>query len=328
MPTNSMTGARPVVWPNGEPEQFVDIDGQRFTYVEAGTDAPALLLVHGSTSDYRSWQHQVRPFAARFRTIAVSLRHCYPEQWDGIGDDFTVERHAEDLAAFIDRRRLGAIHVAGHSRGGCVALALALRRPELVRTLVLADPGALDGLLPDTSEGTRMARETAQMFAQLRANLANADHETAAREFVDALNGPGTWNRRTPEQRQLVLDKHRDRSRVRATTELHRARNRLTGHPGPVADRRAKSGPLCAASRCDAKRESARGTDCVDPRCRARNAPRQSRRVQYRRAGLPRAALTCPRCRWLCDVNRPRRLAARLACRMRRPCNFLPVRDS
>jgi len=206
MPTNSMTGARPVVWPNGEPEQFVDIDGQRFTYVEAGTDAPALLLVHGSTSDYRSWQHQVRPFAARFRTIAVSLRHCYPEQWDGIGDDFTVERHAEDLAAFIDRRRLGAIHVAGHSRGGCVALALALRRPELVRTLVLADPGGLDGLLPDTSEGTRMARETAQMFAQLRANLANADHETAAREFVDALNGPGTWNRRTPEQRQLVLD--------------------------------------------------------------------------------------------------------------------------
>jgi pimeloyl-ACP methyl ester carboxylesterase len=44
------------------------------------------------------------------------------------------------------------------------------------------------------------------MFAQLRANLANADQETAAREFVDALNGPGTWNRRTPEQRQLVLD--------------------------------------------------------------------------------------------------------------------------
>jgi len=206
MPTNSVTGARPVVWPNGEPEQFVDIDGQRFAYVEAGTDAPALLLVHGSTSDYRSWQHQVRPFAARFRTIAVSLRHCYPEQWDGIGDDFTVEQHAADLAAFIDRRRLGAIHVAGHSRGGCVALALALRRPELVRTLVLADPGGLDGLLPDTPEGARMARETAQMFAQLRANLANADHETAAREFVDALNGPGTWNRRTPEQRHLVLD--------------------------------------------------------------------------------------------------------------------------
>ena len=179
MPTNSMTGARPVVWPNGEPEQFVDIDGQRFAYVEAGTDAPALLLVHGSTSDYRSWQHQVRPFAARFRTVAISLRHCYPEQWDGIvktgrthlmdatpirlGQEFSgyasqvehaIER-VEDLAAFIDRRRLGAIHVAGHSRGGCVALALALRRPELVRTLVLADPGGLDGLLPTR----RKARE-------------------------------------------------------------------------------------------------------------------------------------------------------------------------
>ena len=51
---------------------------------------------------------------------------------------------------------------------------------------VLADPGGLDGLLPDTPEGARMARETAQMFAQLRANLANADHETAARVELEA----------------------------------------------------------------------------------------------------------------------------------------------
>jgi pimeloyl-ACP methyl ester carboxylesterase len=206
MTPDSVTGSGPVVWPNGEPERFIDIDGRRFAYVEAGTDAPAVLLVHGSTSDYRSWQHQVRPFAAHFRTIAVSLRHCYPERWNGIGDDFTVERHADDLAAFIDRRRLGAVHLVGHSRGGCVALVLALRRPDVVRSLLLADPGGLDGLLPNSPEGARMAQETAQMFAQLRANLANGDRETAAREFVDALNGPGTWSRRTPEQRQLVLD--------------------------------------------------------------------------------------------------------------------------
>jgi pimeloyl-ACP methyl ester carboxylesterase len=75
-----------------------------------------------------------------------------------------------------------------------------------VRTLVLADPGGLEALLPDTPEGAKMARETQQMFARLRQNLEEADAETAAREFAEALSGPGAWERRTPEQRQVMLD--------------------------------------------------------------------------------------------------------------------------
>jgi pimeloyl-ACP methyl ester carboxylesterase len=193
-------------WPTGERTQLIEVDGCRIAYVEAGAGSPAVLLVHGSTSDYRSWQHQVGPFAEHYRTIAVSLRHCYPECWNGLGDDFTVEQHAADLAAFIGGKRLGPVHLIGHSRGGAVALDLALRRPELIRTLVLLDPGALEALLPETPEGQEMARETAEMFARLQDDLEKGDVEIAARHFVDALGGPGTWSRRTQEQRQLVLD--------------------------------------------------------------------------------------------------------------------------
>jgi pimeloyl-ACP methyl ester carboxylesterase len=195
-----------VAWPSGERTQFFDVGGYAIAYVEAGTCAPPVLLVHGSTSDYRVWYRQLSAFAERFRTIAPSLRHCHPERWNGVGDDFTVEQHADDLAAFVRGRALGATHVVGHSRGGAVAIELALRAPQLVRTLVLADPGGLERLLPDTPEGLQMARQTAQMFARLRENLATRDEETAAREFVDTLGGEGTWSRRTPEQRRIVLD--------------------------------------------------------------------------------------------------------------------------
>ncbi len=192
-------------WPTGEPTRFVEVNRYPLAYVEAGT-GPALLLIHGSISDYRAWIHQLGVFSGSHRTIAVSLRHCFPEHWNGVGGDFTVEQHADDLAAFISVKEIGAVHVVGHSRGGAVAISLALRHPQFVRTLVLADPGGLESLLPDTPEGRHMAGETEQMFARLSRDLATGDAEAAAREFVDSLGGPGTWSRRSPEQRQILLD--------------------------------------------------------------------------------------------------------------------------
>jgi len=96
--------------------------------------------------------------------------------------------------------------VLGHSRGGAVALSLALRHTQHVRTLLLADPGGLDSLLPETPEGRAMAAQTAAMFARLRERLATGDAIGAARGFVEELNGPGAWERRTDAQRQIMLD--------------------------------------------------------------------------------------------------------------------------
>jgi len=182
------------------------VNGYPLSYVEAGTQLPALLLVHGSINDYRSFEAQLSPLAQRGRTIAVSLRHAYPERWDGVGEDFTVEQHAADLAAFIDAQAQGPMHVLGHSRGGAVALELALAHPRAVRSLILADPGGLESLLPPSAEGEARARQSGEMFARLRENLAKGDELAALERFVDDLNGPGAWARRTAEQRQVMLD--------------------------------------------------------------------------------------------------------------------------
>jgi esterase len=184
---------------------YFDIDGYPLAYRELG-NGPPLVLIHGSVNDYRAWNAQLPAFAREHRTIAVSLRHCYPEHWDGIGGGFTVSRHANDVAALIQGLRLGRADIVGHSRGGAVAIQLALGRPELVRKLVLADPGGLEALLPDSAEGRAMARESAQMFARLRQDLVSKDVEAAARAFVEALGGQGAWERRAPEQRQVLLD--------------------------------------------------------------------------------------------------------------------------
>ncbi len=38
---------------------------------------------------------------------AVSLRHFYPERWNGEGEDFSLRQHASDLAAFIQGLHAG-----------------------------------------------------------------------------------------------------------------------------------------------------------------------------------------------------------------------------
>jgi len=181
------------------------VNGYRVAVRQAGR-GPALVLLHGSLNDLRAFDAQVDAFAASHRVVAASLRHCWPDAWDGRGGDFTVATHADDVAALIGMLDVAPAHVLGHSRGGAVAIDLALRHPDSVRSLVLADPGGLEALLPDTPEGRELAAQTTAMFARLTDDLAAGDAVAAARRFADALGGPGTWDRRTDAQRAIVLD--------------------------------------------------------------------------------------------------------------------------
>jgi len=69
-------------------------------YVEAGAGAP-MVLVHGTLSDYRYWGLQMAALGKVHRLIAVSLRHHYPERWDGVGSGDMAAEHIADLGAFI-----------------------------------------------------------------------------------------------------------------------------------------------------------------------------------------------------------------------------------
>jgi 3-oxoadipate enol-lactonase len=83
-----------------------------------------------------------RPLMDRLAEPAIALdaRGHGQSTWDGAA--FTIEDLAADAAAVIEERADGPVAVAGMSMGGCVAIALAGTRPELVSRLVLADTTA------------------------------------------------------------------------------------------------------------------------------------------------------------------------------------------
>ena len=193
------------VWPLPEGIKSFKVNGYPIAYRENGSGTP-LILVHGSLNDYRYWNAQIAVFGAQYRTIAVSLRHYFPEPWNGRGEDFSIQQHADDLAEFIRTLNLGRAHLLGHSRGGAVVLNVAARHPEVIRTLILVDTSGVEALLPDTPEARRLAAETQRLVDQLAADLKNGDREAALRAYVDGVAGPGRWEHIRPDDKSVLFD--------------------------------------------------------------------------------------------------------------------------
>jgi pimeloyl-ACP methyl ester carboxylesterase len=96
---------------------------------------PPLLIAHGLFGSGRNWGAIARRLAAGRQVLAVDMRNH--------GDSVRDPRHdypamADDLAAVIAAHG-GQADVLGHSMGGKAAMALALRHPDRVRRLIVAD---------------------------------------------------------------------------------------------------------------------------------------------------------------------------------------------
>lgn len=120
----------------------IEVNGTRLEYVEQGTGQP-LVLVHGGLNDLRSWKNQLQVFGSKYRAVAFSCRYHYPNEAMPDDADPSFDIMVEDLAAFLRALDLVPAHLVGASNGGFACLLLALRKPELVRTLVLVEPPVL-----------------------------------------------------------------------------------------------------------------------------------------------------------------------------------------
>jgi len=103
--------------------------------VEMGEGTP-LVLLHGLFGAARNWGGIQKRLATRHRVLAMDLRnHGESPRAEGMGHAAT----ARDVAETLRHRGIPRAAVLGHSLGGKVAMALALRHGEMVSRLVVAD---------------------------------------------------------------------------------------------------------------------------------------------------------------------------------------------
>ncbi|MFF5536498.1 alpha/beta fold hydrolase [Streptomyces cinerochromogenes] len=121
----------------------VTVNGVGLNVATAG-QGPAVLLLHGFPHTWRLWTEVIGPLARRYRVIAPDLR--------GFGDsDRPAEGYdagtlAADAEGLLEALGAGPAAVVGIDLGTPPAFLLAMRRPGLVRRLVLME--SLLGDLP------------------------------------------------------------------------------------------------------------------------------------------------------------------------------------
>lgn len=224
-----MSDAKPEL--PGFEERFAEVRGARVRYLVAG-EGETLVLVHGLGGSAANWL-ALAPLLLPGRRVLV------PELAGHGGSDplpaaASLNAYADRIAGLLDEPAA----IVGHSLGGAVALRLAIRRPELVRALVLAGAAGISsgkrrarygltvtGLLkpgrkiaPHRRRVARSALLKTLVFGRWGASDPPALPENVAEAF---LSGPARHTDTVSAAKALVRDDpRRDLDRVQCSTLL------------------------------------------------------------------------------------------------------------
>lgn len=126
---------------------FTTSDGLSLFFDDQGTGLP-LLCLSGLTRDSRDFDY-VLPHLNGCRVIRLDYRGRGKSDWADDHLGYTVPREAQDVLELLAHLKLESVAVLGTSRGGLVAMGLAVGAPQVLRGVALNDIGpeiATEGL--------------------------------------------------------------------------------------------------------------------------------------------------------------------------------------
>ncbi|WP_410653260.1 alpha/beta fold hydrolase [Amycolatopsis sp. cmx-4-54] len=193
-------------------------NGIEVTVAIAGT-GPAVLLLHGIPHTWRLWSEIIGPLAERHRVIAPDLR--------GLGDStraadgYDASTLVTDAEGILDALGETEADVVAIDAGTPVAVLLALRRPDLVRRLVVME--SLAGSLPGAEDFLAGGPPWWFGFHAVPglAETVLIGHEA---EYLDWFLAAGTLGRGVPpEIRDAFVDAYTGQEALRCAFSYYRA---------------------------------------------------------------------------------------------------------
>jgi len=168
-----------------------------------GNTAAVMLALHSSAASGRQWDPYRPLFPKAVALHAPDLLGC-----EAGADAWPAERAVtlqEEAQRIVDQHWPAApdgVHLVGHSYGGAVALQIALRWPERVRSLTVYEPVCF-ALLRDDGDGA-LWQDVVSIGARVTALVQTLGLPAAAEAFVDYWSGPGSWARMTAKQQDGI----------------------------------------------------------------------------------------------------------------------------
>jgi pimeloyl-ACP methyl ester carboxylesterase len=180
---------------------MIDDAGGPIDYDDSGA-GPTVVLVPGSCSTGAAWRPVIAAWEGRFRCVTTSLLGYGRTAERRTAEDRCISHEAEMLEAVI-RRTGDPVHLVGHSFGGVVALAVAMRNRVPLASLSIVEAPAVE-LLRESDEHQHY-RAFRQMSEAYFADFENGNQEAIA-SMIDFYGGAGTFASWPPRVRAYAVE--------------------------------------------------------------------------------------------------------------------------
>jgi pimeloyl-ACP methyl ester carboxylesterase len=148
-------------------EKTVSVFGAKIRYLEAGDAAkPKVILLHGLGGMAENWQFNIAALAAQY--------HVFVPDQVGFGKSdkpllkYRVATYADFLDRFMAELKIDKAHLVGNSMGGWVSGLMAIKYPNRVEKIVLADAA---GIIPANLNADEIYQLNNSTRDEIRANM-------------------------------------------------------------------------------------------------------------------------------------------------------------
>lgn len=118
----------------------IQVKGAELYYEQQGAGPENIVFAHGLLWSGRMFDDQVKALQDRYRCVTFDFRGQGQSEVTQGGYD--MDTLSVDAAALIEALGCAPCHFAGLSMGGFIAMRLGIRRPELVKSLILMETSA------------------------------------------------------------------------------------------------------------------------------------------------------------------------------------------
>jgi N-formylmaleamate deformylase len=157
-------------------ESDLIVEEAKMHYYRTGGNKRPIVLLHGATDNGLCWSPVAEWLSARYDVIMPDA------PGHGLSDRLTPgsqkNRYAAQVAALIQQLKLSRPLVMGHSMGAGAAVDLAVNYADLVKAVILEDPGWRE--LPNTPETPEAIRLRAEMLKALTGFSGKSETEVLA----------------------------------------------------------------------------------------------------------------------------------------------------
>ena len=131
-----------------EDSKFIEVNDINVHYKTYGQGEPVFILMHGFGASLFSW-HEVTAPLAEYGTVIAYDRPAFglterPMEWDG-KNPYSQDSQVDLVVGLMDALDVEQAILVGNSAGGTLAMLTALKYPERVQSLILADPAVYSG---------------------------------------------------------------------------------------------------------------------------------------------------------------------------------------